>query len=101
MVIPHKHSVACWTIEPSRVTGAAAPANGIETICAGTPARPRSIRLREANSVHINGGEGQTSNTARGLAANSRWPPETAANMSIITWVVWEENGPVTMGLLE
>ena len=48
MTIPLRHSAACWTTEPTRVTGAAAPARGIETISAGTPARARSMRLLAA-----------------------------------------------------
>ena len=36
MVMPLRHSAACWVMAPNSVTGAAAPASGIETISAGT-----------------------------------------------------------------
>src|ERR1022692_2045426 len=54
------HSAACCTTEPARVTGAVAPASGMLTISAGTPARARSTRFWEANSDQIDeilGGE--------------------------------------------
>jgi hypothetical protein len=71
MAIPERHSAACWTTLPMSVTGAAAPASGIDTICAGTPARARSMRLRHPSADHVSGGDGQTSKTARGLAARA------------------------------
>ena len=35
MVIPDRHSAACCVTEPSKVTGEAAPASGMDTISAG------------------------------------------------------------------
>ncbi len=84
MVMPLMHSAACCTTEPSRVTGAAAPARGMETIWAGTPARARSIRFWAPKSLQISGGEGQTSNTACGFSASASRPPAKIASMSIM-----------------
>ena len=84
MAMPLRHSAACCTTEPRRVTGAAAPASGIETISAGTPARASSIRFCAPKSLQISGGEGQTSNTAWGFSARASCPPAKIASMSIM-----------------
>jgi hypothetical protein len=101
MTIPLRHSAACWTTDPTSVTGAAPPASGIETISAGTRARARSTRLCAPNSDQLSGGEGQTSKTARGRVASASRPPESIARRSIITCVVRALNAPVTTGLSE
>ena len=62
---------ACWTTEPSKVTGAAAPAKGIEISSAGTRARASSIRLPAPKSLQISGGDGHTSKTACGFSASA------------------------------
>jgi hypothetical protein len=43
-----RHSAACCTTDPTKVTGAVAPAGGMLTTSAGTPARARSTRFCEA-----------------------------------------------------
>ena len=101
MVIPLRHSAACCTTEPSKVTGAAAPASGMETIWTGTKARPRSIRFCAPNSLQISGGDGHTSKTACGFFSNPARPPAKIASMSIIAWSVSTEKAPVTIGFLE
>ena len=80
MTMPLMHSAACCTIEPDRVTGAVAPAKGMLTISAGTPASARSTRLCEANSDQFRGGEGQTSKIARGLLRSASVPPLSIAS---------------------
>ena len=65
--MPARVSAACWTMDPMSVTGDATPASGMEMSSAGTRARARSMTLRHANSDQVRGGDGQTSNTARGL----------------------------------
>ncbi len=101
MVMPLKHSAACCTTEPSSVTGAAAPASGMETISAGTPARASSIRLPAPNLLQMSGGEGQTSKTACGFSASAARPPVKIASISSMTCSVSFENAPVTIGLPE
>ena len=99
--MPLMHSAACCVIAPISVTGAVAPASGIDTISAGTPARARSIKFCDANPDQFSGGEGHTSNTARGFAFNASRPPQSTASRSIITCVVCALNEPVTIGLSE
>ena len=62
--MPLMHSAACCVIAPISVTGAVAPANGIDTISAGTPARARSIRFCDAKPLQFNGGDGHSSDQA-------------------------------------
>ena len=99
--IPDRHSAACWTTEPTSVTGAAPPASGIETISAGTRARARSIRFRAPKAVQVRGGEGHTSKTARGRAASASRPPASSASRSIIAADPSGLKAPVTIGLAE
>src|ERR1700757_3794687 len=101
MVSPLILSAACCTTEPANVTGPVAPANGIEMSSAGTPARANVTRLYAAKSVQFSGGEGQTSNTARGFSLSAVELPESAISKSIIACSVGPLNAPVTMGLLE
>ena len=73
------HSAACCTTDPTKVTGAVAPAGGMLTISAGTPARARSTRFCEANTDQFSGGDGQTSKIARGLFRGASRPPLSMA----------------------
>ena len=97
--IPARVSAACWTIAPISVTGAATPASGIEMSSAGTCARARSITFRQANSDQVRGGDGQTSNTARGFSARAARPPASMASRSIMIAEPRGVNAPVTTGL--
>jgi trimethylamine--corrinoid protein Co-methyltransferase len=99
--IPASVSAACWTMDPMSVTGEATPASGMEISSAGTCARARSITLRHANSDQVRGGDGQTSNTARGFSARAARPPASSARRSIMTADPRGENAPVTTGLFE
>jgi len=49
--MPLMHSAAYCVIAPINVTGAVAPASGIDTISAGTPARARSTRFCDAKPL--------------------------------------------------
>jgi hypothetical protein len=84
MVMPERHSAACCVTAPSKVTGAAAPANGIETISAGIAARARAINWPAPKLDQINGGDGQTSKMARGCSRNLSRPPAKMASISIM-----------------
>ena len=99
--MPASVSAACWTMDPIRVTGDATPASGIEISSAGTCARARSITLRQANSDQVRGGDGQTSNTARGFSASACRPPASSASRSIMIADPRGVNAPVTTGLFE
>src|SRR5215471_21667618 len=101
MASPLRHSAACWTTDPINVTGAVAPANGMETISAGTPARANCTMFSEAESDQLSGGEGHTSKTARGLARNLSAPPASAVRRSNMARSVGPLNAPVTIGLFE
>ena len=100
--MPPRVSAACWTMDPMSVTGAATPASGIEMSSAGTRARARSMTLRPPNSDQVRGGDGQTSNTARGRSASASRPPASIASSSIMTADPSRTvNAPVTTGLSE
>src|ERR1700758_4125338 len=98
MVSPLILSAACCTTDPASVTGPVAPASGIEMSSAGTPPRANVTRLYAAKSVQFSGGEGQTSNTARGFSLSAAELPESAISKSIIACSVGPLNAPVTMG---
>ncbi len=95
------HSAACCTTDPIKVTGAVAPASGMLTISAGTPARARSTRFCEANSDQFSGGDGQTSKMARGCWRRASRPPLSMASRSISVCRLCAENAPVTTGFSE
>ena len=61
-----------------------APATELMATAEGLPghARAASMRLAQVMSLHSSGGEGHTSNTARGLAASWSALPATVANSS-------------------
>ncbi len=98
MVMPLRFSAACCTTAAASVTGAVAPASGIDTSSAGIPARAQSIRFWQVRSDHSSGGDGQTSNTAIGRAASASSPPATSASISFITHQVSVRKAPVTIG---
>src|SRR5690349_3790168 len=101
MTMPASDSAACCTIEPANVTGAVAPASGMEISSAGTPARASRIRFSAANSDQFKGGDGQTANTAPGLARTASGPPASADSSSSMIPKVDTPNAPVTTGLSE
>src|ERR1043165_1945017 len=101
MVTPASDSAACCTIAPASVTGAVAPASGMEISSAGTPARASLSKLSAANADQFSGGEGQTSNTALGLDFSASNPPASAATRSSMVRNVATLNAPVTTGLSE
>ena len=98
MVIPLRHSAACCTTEPTRVAGPVAPARGMETNSAGMPARAQSIMFWQVISLHSRGGEGQTSNTAIGLAARASSLPTAATSRFFMMAQVSMAKAPVTTG---
>src|SRR5690242_13799206 len=100
MVIPPRHSAACCTTDPIKVTGAVAPASGMETISAGTPARASCTKFSLANSDQFKGGDGQTSKIARGIL-RFKVPPESAARRVSMAFNVGALNAPVITGLFE
>lgn len=95
------HSAACCVMDPASVTGAVAPARGMLTISAGTPARARSTRFCEANSDQFNGGEGQTSKMARGCRRRASRPPLSMATNSSSLCRLVAEKAPVTIDFSE
>ncbi len=100
--IPASVSAACWTIDPISVTGAATPASGMEMSSAGT-LRPGEVHddCGPANSDQVRGGDGQTSNTARGRSASASRPPASIASRSIMIADPRGVNAPVTTGFPE
>ncbi len=99
MTMPLRHSAVCWTTAAASVTGAVAPASGIDTSSAGMPARAQSIRFWHVRSLQSSGGDGQTSNTAIGFAARAASPPAAAESICFITHHVSVRKAPVTIGL--
>ena len=99
--MPARVSAACWTMDPMSVTGDATPASGMEMSSAGTRARARSMTLRHANSDQVRGGDGQTSNTARGRSTSASRPPASIASRSIMIADPRGVNAPVTTGFPE
>ena len=83
------------------MTGAVAPAMGIDTISAGTPARARSTIFCEANSDQFSGGDGQTSKTALGFLRRLLGPPDSRASNSSNVCRLAPEKAPVTTGFRE
>ena len=65
---PERFSAQCCTTASRRVTGAVAPAMGMETSWAGMPARAQSIRAWQVRSLHLSGGVGAQSKMARGFS---------------------------------
>ena len=100
MTIPLRFSAHCWTAASRSVTGAVAPAIGIETSSAGIPARAQSISAWQVRSLHFSGGLGQQSRIARGRRRSSVSPPLTARSISRIGANPSFRNVPVITGFL-